>query len=979
MSVPTFSTSAVADAQSTLTFELKLHVNAQLHHVQVAPFATLADLLRDSLALTGTKIGCEAGDCGACTVLLDGRQVCSCLVPALQCEGCEVVTIEHGSAGVSPNPAAELDDNHATQQKVIDTLQRAFAEYGAAQCGICTPGMLLSASELLLSTTQPDRRTVEDAIGGTLCRCTGYVKIVDAVVAAASMLDKPAMTSSAVVEEPVLKTPGKISEFSIVGLPLQRVDGWPKLDGTERYGADHAPLDALWLRLIRSPLAHAEFTLGSFDTLLKSCPGLLRVLTAEDVPGHNGFGIYPHIKDQPVFAEGRVLYRGEPVLALVGEKSAVESINEDDLPITFKALPEIDSMEKALADGADLLHKDRANNVLVTGRVRKGDETVFERRDVLRVSGKWQTAFVEHAYIEPEAGYARRVGNRIEVTASTQAPQMDLEEVANVLGIEQDAVRIIPSACGGGFGGKLDVSIQPALAVAAWVLERPVRTVLNRIESMSASTKRHPSSIQATALATPDGDLLGYRLDGDFNTGAYASWGPTVAGRVPAHCCGPYKVDNVFCKTRAVHTHAPPSGAFRGFGTPQAAIARELLYDQLADAANLDRLEFRHRNAFRAGDVTPTGQTLEASCGLAECLEALRDDWLAMRRESEAFNKSSGNAKGGLSTPLVRGAGVACMWYGCGNTALSNPSSMRVELALDGQIVFYNGAVDIGQGSTTVLLQICAEALGLPVEDFKLVLGDTDLTDDAGKTSASRQTFVSGKAAQLAGEDLRRQLLALLGVNTIDSDARLSLDRQRGVLQVSGATRLEKSLTDLPTVSNALGANVIAEGIGTFDPPITALDENGQGSAYATYAFAAQICLVDIDLRFGRIYPRRFVAAHDVGQAVNPQLIEGQVHGGIMQGLGMALMEEYIPGRTENLHDYLIPSAGDVPEIDVRIIESPEPLGPYGAKGVGEPALVPTPAAILSAIRDATGIVIERVPVIPSRMYAELKRAGLNK
>ncbi len=949
-------------------------VNAQQRQLSVDPFATLADLLRDSLQLTGTKIGCEAGDCGACTVLLDGKQVCSCLVPAAQCDGREVTTIESGSASTLRDE--NLSAEQARQKRILELLQQTFHVCGAAQCGICTPGMLMSAMDLLLVNSNPDRREVEDAIGGTLCRCTGYIKIVDAVLAASELLAagkchaagyKPA--------ESVLADTGAKQNLKIVGLPVPRVDGWPKLDGSERYGADKAPEDALWLRLVRAPYAHAVFELGSFDPLISRFPGLVRVLSAEDVPGHNGFGIYPDIKDQPVFAAGRVLYRGEPVLALVGEKSVVESISESDLPITYTPLPELDTMDKALADGAMRLHENRKDNILINGRVKKGDSSVFDRDDILSASGSWQTAFVEHAYIEPEAGFARRVGDRIEVTASTQAPQMDLEEVANVLGVAHDAVRIIPSACGGGFGGKLDVSIQPALAVAAWVLGQPVRTVLSRIESMCSSTKRHPASIRATAVASREGDLLGYRLNGDFNTGAYASWGPTVAGRVPAHCCGPYKVDNVFCETRAIHTHAPPSGAFRGFGTPQAAIARELLYDQLADAAGLDRLQFRYRNAFRAGDTTPTGQTLNASCGLAECLDALRDDWHTMRQECDEHNAAAkAERNGGPSGQLLKGAGIACMWYGCGNTALSNPSTMRVELAADGRIIFYNGAVDIGQGSTTVLLQICAEALGLPIDEFNLVLGDTDLTEDAGKTSASRQTFVSGKAAQLAGEDLRHQLLGFLGANT---DAQLSVDRKQGELVASmELSELRKPLAQLPSVTNTRGAEVIAEGVGCFDPPITALDENGQGKAYATYAFAAQICQVDIDLRFGRIRPRRFVAAHDVGRAVNPQLIEGQIHGGIMQGLGMALMEEYVPGRTENLHDYLIPSAGDVPHIDIKIIESPEPLGPYGAKGVGEPALVPTPAAILSAIRDATGIVIDRVPVIPSRMHAELRRAG---
>jgi len=442
-----------------------------------------------------------------------------------------------------------------------------------------------------------------------------------------------------------------------------------------------------------------------------------------------------------------------------------------------------------------------------------------------------------------------------------------------------------------------------------------------------------------------------------------------------------------------VHTNGPPSGAFRGFGTPQAAIPRELLYDELAEACSLDRLEFRLKNAFRAGDTTPTGQRLDASCGLAECLDALRPDWQKMCEERDRFNATQ-------TSPArwLRGVGIACMWYGCGNTALSNPSAMRVVLTVDGRFVFYNGAVDIGQGSSTVLSQICADALGVRVSDLSMVNGDTDLTEDAGKTSASRQTFVSGRAAQLAGTALRTQLLQLLGVNRYDHDNSgydddpstdltvgsvfFHIDQSVGELVATvNNTEYRKPLNEFQwqNADNAGcdGEAVIAEGFGEFDPPITALDENGQGRAYATYAFAAQICTVDIDTRYGLVKPRRFVAAHDVGKAINPQLVEGQIHGGVMQGLGMALMEEYVPGVTENLHDYLIPTAGDVPEIDIIIVEAPEPLGPYGAKGVGEPALVPTPAAILSAIRNATGIVMRKVPVLPHRMFDALQKAGL--
>jgi CO/xanthine dehydrogenase Mo-binding subunit len=561
------------------------------------------------------------------------------------------------------------------------------------------------------------------------------------------------------------------------------------------------------------------------------------------------------------------------------------------------------------------------------------------------VEGIFTTSFVEHAYIEPEAGHAVPTASGVEIHACTQAPYMDREETARVLGIPEDDVRIIPTACGGGFGGKLDASIQPLLAIAARKLNRAVRIVYSRTESMASTTKRHPARIRARMSADAEGRFTGFAMHADFNTGAYASWGPTVANRVPVHASGPYRVPRVHNMTRAIHTNDTPAGAFRGFGVPQAAIATESLVDNLAEQLGLDRWEIRRRNAIGHGDVTPSGQLLHASAGLPQCLDALKPDWDAMLAEVTAHNLTDSRHR--------RGAGIACMWYGCGNTSLSNPSRMRVVLARDGTLTLFNGAVDIGQGSTTVIAQICADAAGFPLHDLRCVIGDTALTPDAGKTSASRQTFVSGRAAYEAGRDLRRRLLRLANAG---DDARFALrDGRLTVRDLAGERAIE------------LAEDIEAEG--TYDPPTTPLDIDGQGIPYATYGFAAQIALVEVDTALGLTRVKKIVAAQDVGRAINPTLTIGQIHGGIAQGLGMALMEEFIPGRTENLHDYLIPTAGDVPDIEVHLIEDPEPEGPYGAKGVGEPALVPTAPAILSAIRHATGVTMRRVPVLPHRLW----------
>ena len=895
-------------------------LNGRAVEVHVPPARRLSDVLRDDLGLTGTKVGCNAGDCGACTVLMDGRQVCACLVPAGRVAGSSVQTVEGLGAG---GP---------------DALQRAFLRHGAAQCGICTPGMLMAATELLSRVAAPTEAQVQDALGGVLCRCTGYRKIVEAVLDAGGNAT------------PVVPPAG-----AAVGARLPKVDGPAKLTGAERFGADALPDQAcLTLRVVRSPHPHARFTLGDTGPLLAAHPGLVRVLTAADIPGRNLYGIYPTGKDQPVLADGLARHRGDPVCALLGDAETVAAIRDDALPITWDVLPPVtfDS-----APHAPALHPHAPGNVLCRGRVARGD-VAAGLRGAAHAAVSTETAFVEHAYIEPEAGYAQRIGDTLLVVASTQTPYMDRDEIAGIMGLPPGSVRVVPTAVGGGFGGKLDLSVQPLCCVAAWLTGRPVRLVYTRPESMAATTKRHPARIRAEAAADGDGRLRALRFHGDFNTGAYASWGPTVANRVPVHASGPYRVPAVLAETVALHTNDPPAGAFRGFGVPQAALATEALMDMLATRLGLDALEFRHLNALRPGDATATGQVLGAGASLAACLDALRPRWAALRAEAAAFRHPV----------LRRGVGVACMWYGIGNTSMSNPSHMVMGLGPDGMPVLLSGAVDIGQGSNTVMVQIAADALGVPAGSVALVSGDTGLTPDAGKTSASRQTFVSGNAARLAGEALRA---AILRHANAGADAGISIGHQTVCITHDGITT-KLDLTHLQPDADGF----VLRGDGHYDPPTTPLDADGQGSPYASYAFAAQVALVEVDTRLGTVRVLRIVAAHDVGRAVNPQGVEGQIHGGVAQGLGLALMEEYVPGRTDNLHDYLIPTIGDVPPIEVLLIEDPDPLGPYGAKGVGEPALVATAPAILNAIADATGARLLRVPATPDRVLAALQASS---
>lgn len=883
----------------------------------------LSETLRDRLDARDVKVGCNAGDCGACTVLVDGAPVCACLMPVQQVGGTSVETL----AGL------------IAQEPLAEVLAKRFEARGAAQCGICTPGMMVSAVALLRRDEFPQEQEVKDALGGVLCRCTGYAKIIDAVM---GRVEKGAVASA--------------DAQGHAGAAIEKLDGAAKTHGTEQFGDDFAPAGALVLKVVRSPYPRARFTFGDLEAFAQR-DGIEAILTAKDVPGSNLYGVIPGFWDQPVFATHETRFRGEAVAVVVGEAAAMAAFDPAEFPVTWEPLQDVQSVAAAMDENAPVLHEGRDQNVMCGGFVSKGDaEAALDRADIV-VEGAFTTSFVEHAYIEPEAGFAQMVDGRVEVYACTQAPVMDLDTLETVLGMARKDIRVVPTATGGGFGSKLDVSVQPYLALAALKTGRAVRLTYERVESMQSTTKRHPADMKLRIGATREGVLCGFRFDGLFNTGAYSSWGPTVSNRVPVHASGPYAVHDYLADAKGIHTHCPPSGAFRGFGVPQAAVAQEGLFDELADRLKIDRLEFRIRNALTNGVETVCGQVFDQGVGIKACLEALRPAWEREREEAKAVNEQGGVIK--------RGVGVAAGWYGCGNTSLPNPSTIKAGVRPDGRIALHQGAADIGQGANTVIAQLFATALGVPISTLDIVGGDTDVTPDAGKTSASRQTFVSGNAAKLSGEAMRADILQRANAGPeaeiIPGEAKLTV--------VDGERSHDIDLSALEPDMEGY----VLRSEESYDPPTQPLDANGQGVPYAQFGYAAHLGVVEVDTALGTVHPIKFVAAHDLGLAVNPLLVEGQVEGGIAQGLGMALMEEFIPGRTENLHDYLIPTIGDIPPIETLIIEEPDAHGPYGAKGLGEHVLIPTAPAILNAIRDATGVAMRHLPVTPARMQAALK------
>ncbi|QMU59855.1 MAG: molybdopterin-dependent oxidoreductase [Boseongicola sp.] len=880
----------------------------------------LSQMLREGFNARDVKIGCNAGDCGACTVLVDGAATCACLMPAQQAKGRNVETL----SGLT------LSDPVAT------ALAERFQDHGAAQCGICTPGMMVSAVALLRECPSPTVDQVQNALGGVLCRCTGYRKIIDAVTDT-----KPALHGN----------------HCQAGDAIRRLDGHAKVTGQDLFGDDVAPVGTLEIFIIRSPYPRAGFKFGEIDGYVAAHDGLECALTAADIPGQNAFGVIPNFIDQPVFAESETRFRGEAIAAVVGTAQAIRKFNPEQFPVIWSEADPVQDPTSAQNASTNQLHPNHPNNIMCGGLVACGNAETKLAEAAVTVEGRFQSGFVEHAYIEPEAGFAEIKNGRVEVHACTQAPVMDLESLELILGMDRKKIRILPTSVGGGFGSKLDISVQPYLALAALKTGKPVRLTYSRTESMQSTTKRHPSDIHLKIGADASGRISGFKFFGEFDTGAYASWGPTVANRVPVHASGPYAITDYRAESTAIYTNNPTSGAFRGFGVPQSAIAQECLFDELAAKLSKDPLDFRILNALDNDVPTVCGQTFSQGVGIKACFNELKTAWDAEKTAAANFNARNNTLK--------RGVGVAAGWYGCGNTSLPNPSTIKCGIRSDGTIVLHQGAMDIGQGANTVIAQIFATALGVPTDKLSIVGPDTDVTPDAGKTSASRQTFVSGNAAKRAGESLRAQILNALNVG---KDA--ALEAAQGKItatDASGAHQL--TLSDMTPDADCY----VLRAEETYDPPTKPLDENGQGAPYAQFGYAAHLAVVEVDKAMGTVKPIKFVAAHDVGKAINPILVEGQVHGGIAQGLGMALMEEYIPGRTENLHDYLIPTIGDVPPIETIIVEEPDEHGPYGAKGLGEHVLIPTAPAILNAIHNATGVRITRVPATPSRLRAAIK------
>lgn len=733
-----------------------------------------------------------------------------------------------------------------------------------------------------------------------------------------------------------------------------------RLLGKPIFAADMDFDHALVLKVLPSSKHHA--LIKNIDVAKAArMEGVVRVFTAKDIPGKNLTGIIN--KDRPLLAEGRVRSRGDAVALVAAEDERSATAALEKVRVDYEDLPFVHDPEEALKPDAPKVHE--KGNLLFTRNIKRGDPEKAFLDCAAVVEKTYRTSFLEHTYLEPDAGagYVDSDG-RLVIMASTQNPHYDHSEVVSLLGVDANAVRIIQAATGGGFGSKLDLNVQGFVGLALYHLRRPVVCVFSREETFRLTAKRHPLKMTLKTGADETGRLKAITARIICDTGAYGSYGLAVASRAPVHVTGPYRVDHADVESLCVYTNNPFSGAMRGFGVPQAAFAHESQMDLLAKALHMDPMEIRGINALTSASTTATGQVLDQSVGIGECLSAV----------SPYYEKAIGEWVSAEQDPFRRrGVGIGAMWYGIGNTGVQNPSTAHVEIDITGRVTLYTGCADIGQGSTTVLCQIAGEVLGVDPLDIRAIVGDTAQTANAGATSASRQTYISGNAVKDAARNLA-EVLMTEGVDLLKR-ARTELILKDGHVVDQRDSRHRVSFAKISARMEKRG--IPRKWQGYFDPETVPLHpETGQGVPYATYAYACHVAMVTVDVLTGEVRVNRIIAAHDVGRAVNPESVTGQICGGVAMGVGFALMEEYDPLKTESMKDYHIPTSSDMPEIIPIIVESPEPSGPFGAKGVGEPALIPTAPAIINAIDQALGHRIVHLPANLERVFKAGIQAG---
>jgi CO/xanthine dehydrogenase Mo-binding subunit len=739
---------------------------------------------------------------------------------------------------------------------------------------------------------------------------------------------------------------GEFPSMSIVGQSVQRVDAYSKVTGEALYPGDVNMPNQAFMKILFANRPHA--LVKRIDTSqAEALPGVLAVFTAKDVPV-NEYGLI--MNDQPVLCgpgsskpyADRVRFIGDQVAVVVAETEALAAQARDLVQVDYEDLPVITDPVLSMQPEAALLHPDRESNIFCHYRIRKGDvEAAFAQADVI-IEGEYRTPAQEHAYLQPEAGlgYFDEQG-RVTVVVGGQWTHEDQEQICHALGLKKEQVRVIYPAIGGAFGGREDMSVQIVLALAVWRLHqrgisRPVKIIWSREESIIGHHKRHPYLLKAKWGATRAGKVIAADLEIVANGGAYAYTSTKVLGNATLMCTGPYEIPNVKVDSYAVYTNNIPTGAFRGFGGPQGAFEAETQMNRLAEALNMDPVSLRLKNVLGEGALLSVGTPLPKGVSIDKVVKqaALEGGW-----QFTGLNWKNPPKEQTVAPHIKRGIGFACAFKNVG-FSFGAPELCTATIELHGQteiekVVVRHAAAEVGQGSHTVIAQMAAEAVGVPLEKVQLVMADTAFTDNSGSVSASRMTFMSGNAIRGAAELARSRWLA----------------------------------EDRPAV-------------GTFEyrpPRTTPLDpQTGKSEPNFAYGYVAQSVEVEVDTELGLVRLIKVISADDVGKAVNPQQVQGQIEGAVVQAAGYTLMENFVQVNgevlTRYLSTYLIPTVLDVPEsIKPVILEYPDPIGPFGARGMAEMPFLPLAPAIIDAVHDATGVWFMEFPLIPERVLRGLK------
>lgn len=725
-----------------------------------------------------------------------------------------------------------------------------------------------------------------------------------------------------------------------LGLSLPRIDARAKVTGEALFPGDISMLGMLHMKILFAGRPHAR--IRRLDTSrAEAVPGVVAVLTAKDVPV-NEYGLI--INDQPVLCgpgsrkEGADIVRfiGDQVALVIAETEKAAAIGRDLIEVEYEDLPLVTDPIAAMQPDAPLVHPELGTNILKHYRIRKGDiEAGFAQADVI-VEGTYHTPYQEHAYLQSEAGlaYIDEAG-RVTVVVAGQWTHEDQQQIAHALDLPLEQVRVIYPAIGGAFGGREDMSVQIVLALAAWKLRRPVKIIWSREESIIGHHKRHPMTFRTRWGATRDGKIVAAEVEAIADAGAYAYTSTKVLGNTTLMCIGPYEIPHIKVDTYAVYTNNIPTGAFRGFGGPQGVFAAEMQVNKLAEALQMDPVELRRRNLLREGSLASIGAPFPPGVTIEQVVEKAAEVGWTMDDGRRTMDD------GGERGTVVKGRGFACGFKNVG-FSFGFPERCWATVELHGgaeieQVVVRHAGADVGQGAHTVIVQMAAEAAGVPVERVKLIASDTAETGDSGSASASRMTFMAGNALRGAMEE--------------------ALKKWRDEERPAVATYIYRPPATTP-----------------FDP------ETGYSKhPNFAYGYVAQVAEVEVDTETGHVRLVRVVSAHDVGRAVNPQLIQGQIEGGVVQAQGYALMENLVvrDGYILNpyLSTYLIPTVLDIPdEVQSLILEYPDPRGPWGVRGMAEMPFLPLAAAIVAAVHDATGVWFDSFPLTPDRVLAGLKK-----